>query len=249
MKMTCFQKRFTLIELLVVIAIIAILAAMLLPALNSAREKGRQTSCVNNFKSAGNFLLLYSNDNNDYLPPENLYMWATTPVDGQWCPMVGYWPQESHKDTLFAAYRYGRSCVSKFVCPSAEPDGEPSDLWKSESKYWTMGYNYWFRYGTGQVADNPRLVKRSAFKFPTKLLMMGDSITRMISYDPFTDTATGGDQKKMSARHSNRSNILFADGHVESWFMGEIPDQGVNCTRCWKHAFYYPLSDTAKLSE
>ena len=247
--MTVSQRKFTLIELLVVIAIIAILAGMLLPALNSAREKGRQASCTNNFKTAGNILQLYSNNNEDCLPPENLYMWATTSVDGQWCPMVGYWPKESNKDTLFAAYRYGRGCVSKFACPSANPDREPSDLWKSESKYWTMGYNFWFRYGTGQVPDNPRLIKRTAFKFPTTLLMMGDSITRMISYDTFTDASTGGDHKKMSARHSNRANILFADGHVESWQKERIPDQGENCTRSWKQAFYYPLSTTSKISE
>ncbi len=247
--MSMLQKKFTLIELLVVIAIIAILAGMLLPALNNAREKGRQASCTNNFKNAGSFLQFYSSDNDDNLPPENLYMWAETAVDGQWCPMVGYWPKESHKDTLFAAYRYGKGCVSKFVCPSSNPDREPSDLWKSESKYWTMGYNFWFRYGTGQVPDNPRLIKRSAFRFPTTLMLMGDSITRMISYDPFTDTASGGDQKKMSARHNNTSNILFADGHTENWKREHIPDQGENCTRAWKQAFYYPLSTTPKISE
>ena len=65
------SKHFTLIELLVVIAIIAILAAMLLPTLNKAREKSKSSFCINNLKQIGNAYMLYADDNQGYFCPWN----------------------------------------------------------------------------------------------------------------------------------------------------------------------------------
>jgi prepilin-type N-terminal cleavage/methylation domain-containing protein len=72
-------KSFTLIELLVVVAIIAILAGMLLPALNNARERGRQAKCISNLKQCGQSFNFYSDANKGFLPPvsnDTQYPWT-----------------------------------------------------------------------------------------------------------------------------------------------------------------------------
>jgi prepilin-type N-terminal cleavage/methylation domain-containing protein len=130
------RSRFTLIELLVVVAIIAILASLLLPALSSAREKARQTVCLNKLKQLGLGFGLYTADSDDLIP-----MLCITHSTSTGCcnhAVTGY-------STLVTEYAGNGGTFpynTLLRCPSASRTPVPNNWWDRSSNYVYLANNF-----------------------------------------------------------------------------------------------------------
>ena len=206
MKHACF----TLIELLVVIAMIAILAGMLLPALNQAREKGRSASCINNLKQNAQACHLYAGDNDDYITPGN----STKETEDPFVPEKTYSSGDNvYKDQFHATngnYKnFGLNLAGGYIdkgplyCLTTKPRYNHSTLkhlyWEGCMTYSYIGGMTWKSYGVKtrmRAKDNP-----------------GAFIMRCVQ--------TGGSKAINLRIHTqNRANLAFLDGHAES----KMPD-------------------------
>jgi prepilin-type processing-associated H-X9-DG protein/prepilin-type N-terminal cleavage/methylation domain-containing protein len=238
--------KFTLIELLVVIAIIAILASMLLPALNTAREKAREISCASNFKSIGTAVLMYAGDNSDTLFPykqdgTNYYwLWA----GANWHPLLDYMPSlKNDASQIMGSIRTGGGSGirerSLFACPtvsSADADGY------SGGTVFTIGYNW-------VIGDGKQTRKLVKFKQATRTVLFGEihngSMGPYIAwYERVPGSTSVWDQMGVHARHQNgqASNFLFADGHVANIKEISIPQRNdTNGPTMWNEAYQQNL--------
>lgn len=219
---------FTLIELLVVIAIIAILAAILLPALNSARERGRTASCINNLKQIGTGVAMYA-DEFDGWQPINAYAWSENPdssgngfINSYGYLIAKYIGETSYMDSFsgeaFCTYD------GIFRCPS---DADQTQYWSNSyapptfnimghSMSYVNAYQIPFKSMKSSLSSTLLIMDSAMMESGGKKYPGGHIMP--VGYWNTDGTWRTNTASKAAFRHSGNKTInsVFCDGHVQN---------------------------------
>ena len=199
------DRRFTLIELLVVIAIIAILAAMLMPALQKAREAGKEIACKNNMVHVGKATEMYSADNRDIFLPrkavwasDNTHPWGEILYDGKYFSSYPVWPNSNKT--------YEKWQIRAMECPGENRVRVAPPTQNHVNVHLNGTYDFAINMNTHKDLPNTT-IPRSKLRHPTLTMQFMDGKDAWVQYN------LSGNVK---LRHGTKYNVLFEDGHVGS---------------------------------